>query len=64
MTAVEVIKQFKSLPPKERQQVAQFVVTKDDSWIPEAFKQSMKAFEEGRSVDMEIALKEPPPSKS
>ncbi len=64
MTAVEVIKQFKSLPVKGRRQVAQFIVKEDDSWIPESFKLSMKAFKGGRSVDMEIAMNEPPPSKS
>jgi DNA-binding transcriptional regulator PaaX len=33
-TAQTLIKQFKALPPKQRAQVAKFVVKSDDSWIP------------------------------
>lgn len=41
MTADEVIDQIKKLPPKERAQVAKFVVENDDSWIPDEFKEAM-----------------------
>jgi hypothetical protein len=33
----------------------------DDSWVPESFKEGMKAAAEGRFVDMETALFETPP---
>ncbi|HXR46287.1 MAG TPA: hypothetical protein VN784_02505 [Candidatus Limnocylindrales bacterium] len=61
MSAAEVIEQIKGLPPAERAQVAKFVMEQDDSWVPESFKQGMKAAEEGRFVDMETALNETPP---
>jgi len=61
MSAEEVIAEFKELPPAERAQVAKFVVEHDDSWIPEEFKAAMKDAQEGRLVDMEIALNETPP---
>ena len=61
MSVAEIIREFKALPDKERAEVAKFVVEQDDSWIPESFKEGMKAAEEGRLVDMETALSEPPP---
>ena len=61
MSAQEVIAEFKGLPPAERAQVAKFVMELDDSWVPESFKEGMKAAEEGRFVDMETALHETPP---
>ena len=47
MTAVEIIEEFKALPPAERVQVTKFVVENDDSWIPDAFKQGMADAEAG-----------------
>lgn len=61
MSAQEIIEQIKELPPTERAQVAKFVVENDDSWVPEFFKEGMKAAAEGRFVDMETALFETPP---
>ena len=61
MSAREIIEQIKELPPTERAQVAKFVVENDDSWVPESFKEGMKAAAEGRFVDMETALFETPP---
>lgn len=61
MNAQEVIEQFKALPPQERHKVARFIVEHDDSWVPESFKEGMKAAEEGRFVEMETALFETPP---
>ena len=61
MSAQEVIAEFKELPPAERAQAAKFVMEQDDSWVPESFKEGMKAAEEGRFVDMETALFETPP---
>jgi len=61
MSATEIIEQFKGLPANERAQVAKYVVEHDDSWVPESFKEGMKAAEEGRFVDMETALFETPP---
>jgi hypothetical protein len=63
MSASELIEQFKALPPKERAQVAEFVVENDDSWIPESFKQGMADAETGRFADMDTVLSgaKPPP---
>jgi hypothetical protein len=64
MSAQAVIKQFKALPPKERAEVARFVVESDDSCIPESFKCSMADAEAGRYADMEVVLSgAPPPSR-
>jgi predicted transcriptional regulator len=64
MTAQAVIKHFKALPPKQRAQVAKFVVESDDSWIPESFKQGMADAEAGRFADMDAVLNDaPPPSR-
>ncbi|MBM3883179.1 MAG: hypothetical protein FJ387_26270 [Verrucomicrobia bacterium] len=63
MSALEIIKQIKALPPEERKQVARFVVEQDDSWIPNEFKEAMADAEAGRTVDMETALFETPPSR-
>ena len=56
-----MIEQFKSLPASERAQVTKYVVEHDDSWVPESFKEGMKAAAEGRFVGMEQALFETPP---
>ncbi len=61
MSALDVIKEFKELPPAERAKVAKFVVENDDSWIPDEFKDAMKDAEAGRFVEMETALRETPP---
>ena len=61
MSAQQVIEEFNALPPAERAQVIKFVMEQDDSWVPESFKEGMKAAAEGRFVDMETALFETPP---
>jgi predicted transcriptional regulator len=61
MTAQAVIKQFKALKPKERAEVAKFVVESDDSWIPESFKRGMADAEAGRFADMDTVLNDAPP---
>ena len=61
MSAREIIEQIKALPPKDRAEVAKFVLEEDDSFVPESFKEGMKAAAEGRFVDMEQALFETPP---
>ena len=64
MSAQEIIKEFKELPPAERAEVAKFVMEQDDSWVPEAFKQGMADAEAGRFVDMETVLSgAKPPSR-
>jgi hypothetical protein len=64
MTAQNVIDQFKALPPKERAEVAKFVIESDESWIPESFKRGMADAAAGRFADMETVLGgEPPPSR-
>ena len=65
MSAQEIIDQIKALPAIERAQVAKFVVEKDDSWIPESFKQGMADAEAGRFADIETVLSgAKPPSRS
>ena len=61
MSVQEIIEQIKNLPPNERAQIAKFFLEEDDSWVPDSFKQGMKAADEGRFVDMETALFETPP---
>ena len=64
MSAQEIIKEFKELPPVERAQVAKFVMEQDDSWVPESFKQGMADAEAGRFADMETILSgAKPPSR-
>jgi hypothetical protein len=62
MSAQEIIEEIKELSPEERAKVAKFIMEQDDSWVPESFKEGMKAAGEGRFVDMETALFETPPS--
>ena len=61
VSAKEIIEQIKELPPKERAQVARFIVQSDDSWIPESFKRGMADAKAGRFVDMETVLNDTPP---
>ena len=64
MTANGLIKQFKALPPKQRAEVAKFVVESDDSCIPDSFKRGMADAEAGRFADMDDILNDaPPPSR-
>jgi len=60
-SAQEVIERFRALPPQDRADVARFIAEHDDSWVPESFKEGMKAAAAGRFVDMETALFETPP---
>jgi len=61
MSAQEIIEQIKALAPAERAKVAKFVLEEDDSWVPESFKEGMKAAAEGRFVELETAMLEDPP---
>ena len=61
MSAQEIIEQIKALPTDERAKIAKFVLEEDDSWVPESFKEGMKAATEGRFVDLEKAMFEDPP---
>jgi predicted transcriptional regulator len=56
MSAQAVIKQFKALPPKQRAEVAKFVMESDDSWIPASFKRGMEDAAAGRFADMDTIL--------
>ncbi len=62
-SAQEVVERFRALPPQDRADVARFIAEHDDSWVPESFKEGMKAAAEGRLVDMETALFETPPPR-
>ena len=55
------MKQFKALSPKQRAEVAKFVLESDDSWIPASLKQSMADAEAGRFGDMDAILKDASP---
>lgn len=61
MSAQEIIEQIKGLPADERVKVAQFVLAEEEAWVPESFKEGMKAAVEGRFVDLEKAMFEEPP---
>jgi hypothetical protein len=63
MSAQEVIEHFKGLSPKDRAQVAKFVVENDDSWIPDGFKEAMADVAAGRVADLDTALNEPYPGE-
>jgi len=57
----QLIQELKALPQEQRMQVVDAILSEDDSWIPESFRQGMKDIEEGRVVDMETALTQKPP---
>ena len=61
MSAQEIIDQIKALPSEERAKIARFVMEADDSWVPESFREGMRAAGEGRLVDLETAMFEEPP---
>jgi hypothetical protein len=61
MSVDQIIKELKALPREQRLQVVDAVLSEDDSWVPESFRQGMKDIEEGRVVDMETALTQKPP---
>ena len=61
MTSQAVIDQFKALPPKQRAEVAKFIVESVDSWIPESFKRGMADAEAGRFANMDAVLNDVPP---
>jgi hypothetical protein len=64
MTAQTVIKQFKAAPPRQRAEVAKFVVESDDSWIPGSFRRGIADAQAGRFADMDTILSDaPPPSR-
>jgi hypothetical protein len=64
MSAQAVIDQFKALPPRQRAEVAKFIVESDESWIPKSFKRGMADAEAGRFADMDAVLSDaPPPSR-
>jgi predicted transcriptional regulator len=61
MSVDQLIKELKALPQDQRMLVVDAVLSEDDSWIPESFRQGMKDLEEGRVVDMKTALTQKPP---
>ena len=58
MSAEQVIEEFKALPRRERERVAEFVLKADDSWIPREFKQGMADIAAGRVMELDEALTE------
>jgi predicted transcriptional regulator len=64
MTAQAVINHFTALPPKQRAEVAKFIVESDDSWIPKSFQRGMADAATGRFAVMDTVLNDaPPPSR-
>jgi len=63
MSVEQLIEELKALPQEQRQEVFDAVFVQDDSWIPESFRKGMDDFLHGRTVDMETALTQPPPSR-
>jgi hypothetical protein len=56
MSVDQLIKELKALPQAQRLQVVDAILSEDDSWIPESFRQGMKDLEAGRRVDMDTVL--------
>ncbi len=61
MSVEELIKELNALPQAQRMEVVDAVLSADDSWVPESFRQGMADIEAGRVVDMETALTQKPP---
>jgi hypothetical protein len=63
MSVEQLIEELKALPQAQRMEVIDAVLAADDSWVPESFRQGMKDIEEGRVVDMDVALTQKPPGE-
>jgi hypothetical protein len=63
MSVDQLIQELKALPQEQRLQIFDAVLGEDDSWVPESFRKGMDDFLHGRTVEMETALTEPPPSR-
>jgi hypothetical protein len=63
VSVTELIKELNALPLAQRMEVIDAVLDADDSWVPESFRKGMDDFVHGRTVDMETALTQPPPSR-
>lgn len=60
MGKVQLLEEFRALPFEDRRQVAEAILTEEDSWIPESFRQGMEDVVAGRVMEMEKALSEAP----
>jgi hypothetical protein len=63
MSVEQLIQELKALPLAQRLEVVDAVLAEDDSWVPESFRKGMDDFVHGRTVDMETAMTQPPPSR-
>jgi hypothetical protein len=63
MSIDQLITELKALPQAQRLEVFDAVLGDDDLWIPESLRKGMDDFLHGRTVDMETALTQPPPSR-
>jgi hypothetical protein len=61
VSTAQLIAEYKALSPEERQKVAQ-VILEDESWIPESFAQGMADIQADRTISLDVALIETPPS--
>ena len=79
MTTAELIEEIKALPPKDRtlvveeairqstpetrKSIERFLRRLQHPDVPDSFWQGVEDHEDGRTVDMEIALRETPPKR-
>jgi hypothetical protein len=63
MSVEQLISELKALPQAQRLEIFDAVLGNDESWVPESFRKGMDDFLHGRTVDMETALTQPPPSR-
>jgi hypothetical protein len=61
VTAKNIIEQIKALPEEERVKVFELIQKIEDENIPESFWEGLVDCAEGRVVDMDVALNQPPP---
>lgn len=68
MTAQTIIAEIETLPETERAKVIAYVgraMERDDSWIPDSFRQGMAEAASGQLTDMDMVLggTKPPPHR-
>jgi len=63
MSAKEVIKEIEALPEADRIAVLDYVQRKAAAQAPESFHRGMAEALAGRGVDMDMALRETPPTR-
>lgn len=62
MSAVELIEQFKTLPIKDRAEVAGYIIHQEVSWIPQDLQEAMIDVAQGHLVTMDQVFSDIAPS--